>query len=53
MILLLEILAEGVACSLYHALSLQGYTPVCPVSFTCSGSESVPSRLFVVQFPRA
>jgi hypothetical protein len=42
----------GVVCSLYHALSQQVYTPVCPVSCTCSGSESVPNRLFVVQFPR-
>jgi hypothetical protein len=50
--LLLEILVVGVAYSLYHAVSLQVYTPVCPVSFTCSGSENVPSRLFVVQLPR-
>jgi hypothetical protein len=35
-----------------HAASLQVYTRICPVSFTCSGSENVPSRLFVVQLPR-
>ena len=43
----------AVACSLYDAVSQQGYSPVCPVSCTCSGSESVPNRLFVVQLPRA
>ncbi len=51
MILLLEILAIG--CGL---LPLSRFIPARvharQVSFTCNGSESVPSRLFVVQLPR-